>query len=106
MTRNEEREREREEGKREASKCNLYYSTRTNDYKVVTKSVIVKNRGIDDSMQRIRYGMTVRVCMYVCERERDRDTRCMTQRNRIRKLMYFTKEKDSTTYKVGGGCFI
>ena len=49
----------------------------------------VENRGID-SVQRIRYGMIVRVCMYVCvcvrERERDRDTRCMTQR--IRKLVY------------------
>ena len=33
--------------------------------------------------------MNVRVCMYVCERERDRDTRCMTQR--IRKLMYIDK---------------
>ena len=33
--------------------------------------------------------MNVRVCMYVCERERDRDTRCMTQR--IRKPMYIDK---------------
>ena len=35
--------------------------------------------------------MNVRVCMYVRERvrERDRDTRCMTQR--IRKLMYIDK---------------
>ena len=31
----------------------------------------VKNRG-GDSVQRIRYGMIVRVCMYVCVRERDR----------------------------------
>ena len=50
-------------------------------------------------MQRIRYGMIVRVCMYVSERERDRDTRCMTQR--IRKLMYLIKEKDSTTLQGG-----
>ena len=41
-------------------------------------NVVVKNRGGDDSVQRIRYGMCV--CMYVCERE------SMTQR--IRKLMY------------------
>ena len=47
-------------------------------------------------MQRIRYGMTVRVCMYVSERERDRDTRCMTQR--IRKLMYIDKGEDSTYF--------
>ena len=26
-----------------------------------------------DSMQRIRYGMTVRVCMYLRERERERE---------------------------------
>ena len=32
----------------------------------------VENRGID-SVQRIRYGMTVRVCMYVCVRERERE---------------------------------
>ena len=50
-------------------------------------------------MQRIRYGMIV--CVYVCERDRDRDTRCMTQRNRILKLMYFTKEKESTTLQGG-----
>ena len=46
--------------------------------------------------------MTVRVCMYVCERERHKiyiDTE-NTQANVL------TKEKDSTTYKVGGGCFI
>ena len=30
--------------------------------------ILVKNRGGDDSMQRIRYGMCV--CMYVCVRER------------------------------------
>ena len=46
-------------------------------------------------------------CVYVCVRERDsRDTRSGDTENRIRKLMYFTKETDSTTYKVGGGCFI
>ena len=45
---------------------------------------------------------TVRVCMYVRERERHKmyiDTE-NTQANVL------TKEKDSTTYKVGGGCFI
>ena len=59
-------------------------------------------------MQRIRYDCAcVYVCVCVCERERERERerRCiLTQR--IRKLMYFIKEKDSTTYKVGGGCFI
>ena len=40
------------------------------------------------------------------ERERERDKMYIDTENRISKLMYFTKEKDSTTYKVGGGCFI
>ena len=48
--------------------------------------------------------MTVRVCMYVCVREREK--MYIDTENRISKLMYFTKEKDSTTYKVRGGCFI
>ena len=39
--------------------------------------------------------MTVHVCMYVRERERERETRCiLTQR--IRKLNVLRKEKDST----------
>ena len=41
--------------------------------------------------------MNVRVCMYV--RERERDTRCITQR--IRKLNVLRKEKDSTTLQGG-----
>ena len=45
------------------------------------------------------------VCVYVCERERERERHKVyntenTQGNVL------TKEKDSTTYKVGGGCFI
>ena len=47
--------------------------------------------------------MTVRVCMYVCEREREREREKMyiETENRIRKLMYFTKEKDSTILQGG-----
>ena len=55
----------------------------------------------DDSVQRIRYGM----CVCVCERERDsRDTRNGDTENMQANVL--TKEKDSTHYKVGGGCFI
>ena len=56
-------------------------------------------------MQRIRYGMIVRVCMYVCERERDTDTRCMTQRIRKvnvysqrRRLNFFTRWEEGALY--------
>ena len=54
-------------------------------------------------MQRIRYDCA---CVYVCVCVRERDKMYIDTENRIRKLMYFTKEKDSTSYKVGGGCFI
>ena len=59
----------------------------------------------DDSVQQNRYVMLC-VCVCVCVWEREsRDTRYETQR--IRKLKcILTKEKDSTYYKVGGGCFI
>ena len=50
-----------------------------------TRTSIVKNCG-GDSVQQIRYGMTVRVCMYVCERERGK--KYIDTENRIRKLMY------------------
>ena len=44
-------------------------------------------------------------CVYVCEREREsRDTRSGDTENVQANVL--TKEKDSTTYKVGGGCFI
>ena len=56
---------------------------------------------VDDSVQWIRYGMCVCVC--VCERE-SRDTRSVDTKNTQANVL--TKEKDSTTYKVGGGCFI
>ena len=45
------------------------------------------------------------VCVCVCERERDsRDTRTVDTENTQANVL--TKEKDSTHYKVGGGCFI
>ena len=47
------------------------------------------------------------VCVYmcVCEREREsRDTRSVDTENT--QVNVLTKEKDSTTYKVGGWCFI
>ena len=56
----------------------------------------------DDSVQRNRYELCVCMRERVCVRERE--TRSNTQR--IRKVSILTKEKDSTTYKVGGGCFI
>ena len=46
-------------------------------------------------------------CVYVREREREgesRDTRSGDTENTEANVL--TKEKDSTTYKVGGGCFI
>ena len=55
---------------------------------------------VDDSVQRIRYGM----CVCVCERERERessDTKSVDTENTQANVL--TKEKDSTTYKVGGG---
>ena len=42
-------------------------------------------------------------CVYVCERE-SRDTRSGDTENAQANVL--TKEKDSTLYKVGGGCFI
>ena len=60
-----------------------------------------------DSVQRIRYGMTVRVCMYVCVREREREIETQGVWHReYASLMYIHKGEDSTTYKVRGGCFI
>ena len=56
---------------------------------------------VDDFVQRIRYGM----CVCVCVREREsRDTRSGDTENAQANVL--TKEKDSTSYKVGGGCFI
>ena len=53
----------------------------------------------------------VYVCVCVCVRERERereresrDTRSGDTENTQANVL--TKEKDSTTYKVGGGCFI
>ena len=49
-------------------------------------------------------------CVCVCMRERERarksrDTRCIdTENTQVECIL--TKEKDSTYYKVGGGCFI
>ena len=48
--------------------------------------------------------MTVLVCVYV--RERERDTHKMYIDTENMQANVLTKEKDSTTYKVGGGCFI
>ena len=45
-------------------------------------------------------------CVYVKEREREsRDTKSVdTDDTQVENIL--TKEEDSTTYKVGGGCFI
>ena len=50
------------------------------------------------------------MCVYVYEREREReretrDTKCINTENTQAKCI-LTKEKDSTYYKVEGGCFI
>ena len=45
------------------------------------------------------------MCVCVCVREREsRDTRNLDTENT--QVNVLTKEKDPTTYKVGGGCFI
>ena len=46
------------------------------------------------------------MCVCVCEREREsRDTKSVDTKNtQVENVL--TKEEDSTTYKVGGGCFI
>ena len=47
---------------------------------------------------------TVRVYMYVCVCERERHKMYIDTENTQANVL--TKEKDSTIYKVGGGCFI
>ena len=54
--------------------------------KIFTTSVPTCKESCRDSVQRIRYGMIVRVCMYV--RERERGKKYIDTENRIRKLMY------------------
>ena len=46
------------------------------------------------------------MCVCVCEREREREGENRDIENTQDLECIFTKEKDSTTYKVGGGCFI
>ena len=56
---------------------------------------------------RVRVRACVRACVCVCvrerERERERERSVGTENTQANVL---TKEEDSTTYKVGGGCFI
>ena len=45
------------------------------------------------------------MCVCVCVCVRERETRSVdTENTQVENVL--TKEKDSTSYKVGGGCFI